>query len=63
MIIYLDDMIATVDIAEHFQILRKVFDRLIENKLGLRLDKCEFLWTLGYRMVRALGRMIGVFVR
>lgn len=45
-IIYLDDiMIATVEIDDHFKILREVFERLVENNLELRHDKCEFLQT------------------
>ena len=52
-VIYLDDiMIATKNIEEHFEILKEIFDRLVENNLELRLDKCEFLQTkvnyLGY---------------
>jgi len=42
-IVYLDDiMIATKTIEEHFEILEEIFKRLVDNKLELRLDKCEF---------------------
>lgn len=42
-IIYLDDiMIATQTFEEHMRILQKVFRCLVQNKLELRLDKCEF---------------------
>lgn len=52
-IIYLDDiMIATVDKDEHFEILKEVLIRLVENNLELREHKCEFFQTtvkyLGY---------------
>ncbi|XP_011874435.1 PREDICTED: uncharacterized protein LOC105565665, partial [Vollenhovia emeryi] len=51
--VYLDDfLIATETIEHHFQILRKVFELLVANRLELRLDKCRFLQTkldyLGY---------------
>lgn len=52
-IIYLDDiMIATENIEDHLRIIKEVFERLVENNLELRNDKCEFLRTsvkyLGY---------------
>lgn len=52
-IVYLDDiMIATEGLEEHIDILRKVFQCLVQNNLELRLDKCEFLQSkisyLGY---------------
>lgn len=52
-IIYLDDiMIATDNIAEHLKIFEEVMKRIVNNKLELRLDKCEFLQSsvkyLGY---------------
>lgn len=51
--IYLDDiMIATDNITEHFEIFEEVMKRIVNNKLELRLDKCEFLRSsvkyLGY---------------
>lgn len=43
-IIYLDDlMIATDNIKDHLQILEEVLNKLVANKLQLRLDKCKFL--------------------
>ena len=55
LIIYMDDiMIATKEIEDHLTTLKEVFARLVENKLELRLDKCEFLQTsvtyLGYKI-------------
>lgn len=55
MSIYVDDlMIATESVDEHLEILRIVFERLVENKLELRLDKCKFMESniryLGYRI-------------
>lgn len=52
---YMDDfLIATRTIEEHFEVLRKAFRLLVENKLELRIDKCEFLQTeinyLGYHI-------------
>uniref|UniRef100_A0A0K8U9C0 RNA-directed DNA polymerase n=1 Tax=Bactrocera latifrons TaxID=174628 RepID=A0A0K8U9C0_BACLA len=52
-IVYLDDiMIGTENLENHFQILEKVLNKITQNKLELRLDKCEFLQTsvnyLGY---------------
>lgn len=55
LIIYMDDiMIATKDLDEHFLILGEVFGRLVENRLELRLDKCEFIQA----SVKYLGYMI-----
>ena len=48
--VYLDDiMIATVGIDEHFQILRKVFDRLVRNKLEVQVpaDLCHLFGHWG----------------
>lgn len=43
-LIYLDDiMIATTTIEENLSILKTVFERLTNNLLELRLDKCSFL--------------------
>jgi len=43
-LIYMDDiLIATKDSKSHMEILTEVFRRLVDNKLELRLDKCEFL--------------------
>ncbi|GBP03951.1 Transposon Tf2-6 polyprotein [Eumeta japonica] len=55
LIVYLDDiMVATEDVKEHLRILAKVFRRLVDNRLELRLDKCEFMRTsvkyLGYEI-------------
>lgn len=52
-IVYLVDiMVATETLDEHLRILEKVFERLVQNKLELRWDKCEFLQSeisyLGY---------------
>jgi len=45
-------MIGTEELDEHFDILKEIFQRLVENKLELRQDKCEFLKSsidyLGY---------------
>ncbi len=41
--IYLDDiLIFTKDLAEHRQIMKRVLQRLRENKLFLKAEKCEF---------------------
>lgn len=50
MSIYLDDlMIATEAVDENLEILRIVFERLVKNKLELRLDKCKFMKSnIGY---------------
>ena len=43
-IVYMDDiMIASSNMEEHLKVLKEVFERLVHNKLKLRLDKCEFL--------------------
>lgn len=52
-LVYMDDiLIATKDSESHFEILKEVLNRLVANKLELRLDKCEFFYTevkyLGY---------------
>lgn len=54
-IVYLDDIIiASNNASEHLIILKEIFKRLVENKLELRLDKCEFLQSnvkyLGYNI-------------
>jgi len=42
--IYLDDiMIASKSVEEHLITLTEVFQRLIRNKLELRIDKCRFM--------------------
>jgi len=45
-------MIATKNIEDHQAILKKVFERLVKNKLELRIDKCMFFQSevkyLGY---------------
>lgn len=51
--IYLDDiMVATRSEEEHLEIMKDVFDRLVKNKLELRIDKCHFMKSeiryLGY---------------
>lgn len=53
--IYLDDiLIATSDFEEHLSILKEVFEKLVSNKLELRLDKCRFIEPeiryLGYKV-------------
>ena len=49
-----DGMIATTTVEENIDILRKVFERMSEYNLELRIDKCEFLMTkvsyLGYEV-------------
>lgn len=55
--VYLDDfLIATASLEHHFDLLKKVFSLLVENRLVLRLDKCRFLETeleyLGYSVTR-----------
>jgi transposase InsO family protein len=57
--IYLDDLlIATETVEENLEILKRVLRILVDNKLELKLRKCEFLATkinyLGYR-VSAVG--------
>ena len=54
-IIYLDDiLVASKTLEHHFEILKRVFNLMVENKLELRLDKCKFLQTkidyLGYKI-------------
>lgn len=57
-IIYLDDiMIATERIEEHLEILEEVMKRIVNNKLELRLDKCEFLQSC----IKYLGYTIDAF--
>jgi len=51
--IYLDDILVVSETLEHhLEILKRVFQLLVRNKIELRLDKCEFLATkieyLGY---------------
>jgi len=54
-LIYMDDiLIATKDSKSHMEILTEVFKRLVNNKLELRLDKCEFL----QREIKYLGYII-----
>lgn len=50
---YVDDfLIATDSIEDHLKVLSRVFELLVQNKLELRIDKCNFLATeieyLGY---------------
>lgn len=52
-LVYVDDfLIATESKEEHFTVLSRVLELLVENKLELRIDKCNFLTTkieyLGY---------------
>lgn len=55
-IVYMDDiMIASKNLSQHVEVLEVVFKRLVENKLELRLDKCEFLQD----KVKYLGFLIG----
>jgi len=54
-LIYMDDiLIATKDSKSHVEILTEVFKRLVDNKLELRLDKCEFL----QKEIKYLGYII-----
>lgn len=51
--IYLDDILVVSETMEyHLEILKRVFQLLVRNRMELRLDKCEFLATeidyLGY---------------
>lgn len=44
--VYLDDILIVLETLEHqIKILKHVFRLLIQNKMELRLDKCEFLTT------------------
>jgi len=36
-------MVASKDINEHLETLEEIFKRLTQNRLELRMDKCEFL--------------------
>lgn len=49
-------MIATEPVDEHLKILKIVFDRLVSNKLELRIDKCQFMQSqvqyLGYTITK-----------
>lgn len=52
-VVYFDDiMVATETIEQHIELLKRIFELFVENKMELRLDKCEFLATevefLGY---------------
>jgi len=38
-----DIMTASENIEEHYETMKEVFNRLVKNKLELRMDKCEFL--------------------
>lgn len=51
--VYLDDfLVATHTVEHHLQVLRRVFQLLVANKMELRIDKCKFLYEeidyLGY---------------
>jgi len=55
MVVYIDDiLIYSSSLEEHAEHLRKVFQRLRENKLYAKLEKCEF----GVTEVDFLGHMI-----
>ncbi len=55
MVIYIDDiLIYSGSLEEHAEHLRKVFQRLRENKLYAKLEKCEF----GVKEVDFLGHRI-----
>lgn len=65
--IYIYDLMkATKGVCEHMEILKIVFERLVKNKLELRLDKCKFFESevgyLGYTIsgdgIRPDGRNI-----
>jgi len=56
-LLYLDDiLVTTVNIEEHLEILKKVFQLASRYKLEFRLDKCSFLFDeikyLGYVVTR-----------
>jgi hypothetical protein len=62
-VIYIDDiLIYSISLEEHEEHLHKVFQRLKENKLYAKLEKCEFGVTevdfLGHRITQE-GLMIG----
>jgi len=51
--VYIDDiLVSTVSLDEHFDVLKRVFRKLVKNKLELKVEKCNFLCTeiryLGY---------------
>lgn len=55
---YMDDfLVATETIEMHLQVLERVFEKLVANKLELRLDKCSFMMEevefLGYLISNA----------
>ncbi len=57
MVVYIDDiLIYSGSLEEHAEHLRKVFQRLRENKLYAKFEKCEFGVTkvdfLGHRITR-----------
>ncbi len=57
MVVYIDDiLIYSSSLEEHAEHLRKVFQRLRENKLYAKLEKCEFGVTevdfLGHRITQ-----------
>ncbi len=57
MVVYIDDiLIYSSSLEEHAEHLRKVFQRLKENKLYAKLEKCEFGVTevdfLGHRITQ-----------
>jgi hypothetical protein len=56
-VVYIDDiLIYSGSLEEHAEHLRKVFQRLRENKLYAKLEKCEFGVTevdfLGHRIIQ-----------
>jgi len=43
-LLYLDDILATENIEEYWEIKKNVFQTAAQNKLIFRLDKCSFLY-------------------
>jgi len=53
--VYMDDiLISTMTLDEHFVALKKVFKKLVQNRLELKLEKCKFMFT----EIRYLGYMV-----
>jgi Reverse transcriptase (RNA-dependent DNA polymerase). len=53
--VYLDDfLVATHTVEHHLQVLKRVFQLLVANKMELRIDKCKFL----YEEIEYLGYLV-----
>ncbi len=57
MVVYIDDILVySNSVEEHVEHLQKVFQRLRENKLHVKFEKCEFGGTevdfLGHRIIQ-----------